>query len=291
MKVPGWVTGLVERVLAWGPIDMAQRVVTRFGDANGGLVAGGLTYSALFALLPALLLLGGVLGLLVDDPVRREGIVQSIGESLPPLQGLVSESLQQLTDGAAGAGTLGIIGLAWGASRFYGSLDDAFGRIFTHAVKRGFVAQTVRGFVSILLLISVFVAALVLTGIASFLAEQTTGRFLGDNRGFWAVVTPLMTLALFVGGMAVIYRVVPGRHIPWRAIRLPAFLVGVVLTVVTQLFSLIAPRLIGSAALYGTFVAIFAAMVWLSIGFQVMLLGAAWIRERVGAPPPPFVDT
>ena len=290
MKLPGWVTGLVDRLLAWGPVDMTKRVVTRFGDASGGLLAGGLTYSALFALLPALLLLGSVLGFLVDDPVRREGIVESIGESLPPLRGLVSESLQQLTEGAAGAGTFGLIGVAWGASRFYGSLDDAFGRIFTHSVKRGFVAQTVRGFVSILLLISVFIGALVLTGIASFLAEQTTGRFLGDNRGFWAVVTPLMTLALFVAGMAVIYRVVPGRHIPWRSIRLPAVVVGVVLTLVTQTFSLIAPRLIGSAALYGTFVAIFAAMVWLSAGFQVMLLGAAWIRERVGPPPPPFVE-
>ena len=146
MKLPGWVTALVDRLLAWGPVDMTKRVVTRFGDASGGLLAGGLTYSALFALLPALLLLGSVLGFLVDDPVRREGIVESIGESLPPLRGLVSESLQQLTEGAAGAGTFGLIGVAWGASRFYGSLDDAFGRIFTHEVKRGFVAQTVRGF-------------------------------------------------------------------------------------------------------------------------------------------------
>jgi membrane protein len=270
---------------------MARRVVTRFGDAGGGLLAGGLTYSALFALLPALLLLGGVLGFLVDDPARREAIVQSIGESLPPLQGLVRESLAQLTEGAAGAGTLGLIGLAWGASRFYGSLDDAFARIFMQAERRGFVAQTLRGFASILLLISVFVAALVLTGFASFLAEQTTGRFLGDTRRFWAVVTPLMTLALFVGGMTIIYRVVPARHIPFSALRLPAVVVGFVLTLETQLFSLIAPRLIGSAALYGTFVAIFAAMVWLSTGFQVMLLGAAWIRERVGPPPPPFVDS
>lgn len=290
MKLPAWVDRLVQRVTGWGPVDMTRRVVTRFGDASGGLLAGGLTYSALFALLPALLLLGGVLGFLVDDPSRREAIVQSIGESLPPLRGLVSESLEQLTEGAAGAGTLGLIGLAWGASRFYGSLDDAFGRIFTHAPRRSFVAQTVRGFASILLLITVFVAALVLTGIASFLAEQTTGRFLGDTRGFWAVVTPLMTLALFIGGMATIYRVVPARHIPWRTLWLPAVVVGLVLTLLTQLFSLIAPRLIGGAALFGTFVAIFAAMVWLSTGFQVMLLGAAWIRERVGPPPPAFVE-
>jgi len=90
--------------------------------------------------------------------------------------------------------------------------------------------------------------------------------------------------------MAIIYRVVPGRHVPWASLMLPSVLVGVGLTLLTQLFSYIAPRLIGSAAVYGTFVAVFAAMVWLSTGFQVMLLGAAWIRERIGPPPPPFVD-
>jgi uncharacterized BrkB/YihY/UPF0761 family membrane protein len=49
----------------------------------------------------------------------------------------------------------------------------------------------------------------------------------------------------------------------------------------TQLFSLIAPRLIGVASVYGTFVAIFAAMIWLSTGFQILLLGAAWVADRV----------
>jgi len=290
MKLPGWVEPLVARVVAWGPIDMTRRVVTRFGDASGGLLAGGLTYSAIFALLPAFLIMAGVLGLLVDDVERRQAIVQSIGESLPPLRGLLTASIDQLTDGAAGAGTLGLIGLAWGASRFYGSLDDAFGRIFTNAPKRSFIAQTIRGMLSIVLLISVFLGALVLTGIASFLAEQTTGRLIGETRTFWAVVTPLLTLALFVGGMAVIYRVLPSRRVPWKTLVLPSVVVGVALTLLTLLFSYIAPRLIGSAALYGTFVAIFAAMVWLSTGFQVMLLGAAWIRERIGPPPPPFAE-
>jgi uncharacterized BrkB/YihY/UPF0761 family membrane protein len=62
---------------------------------------------------------------------------------------------------------------------------------------------------------------------------------------------------------------------------LPALVVGIALMLLTQLFSLIAPRLIGVASVYGTFVAIFAAMVWLSTGFQILLLGAAWVADRV----------
>lgn len=291
MKLPDWLSRTVERVLAWGPVPMVRRVLDRYGAAGGGLMAGGLTYSALFALLPALLLLTGLLGFLVDDIDRRRAIVESIGESLPPLRGFLAASLDQLTEGAAGAGTVGLIGLAWGASRFYGSLDEAFARVFHGVRRRGLVDQTVRGLASVLLLISVFLVALILTGIASFLAEQTANRFASDTRTFWGIVTPLLSLVVFIVGMAVLYRVVPARHIPWRSVVLPAAVIGTALTVLTQFFSYIAPRLIGAAAVYGAFVAIFATMIWLSFGFQLMLLGAAWLRERLGPTPPPFVDS
>jgi membrane protein len=290
MTIPGPIRALAERLLAWGPVALARRVLDRYGRAGGGLLAGGLTYSALFALLPALLLVTGILGFVVEDPDRRRAIVEAIGESLPPLRGFLAASLQQITEGAAGAGTIGLLGLAWGASRFYGSLDDAFARIFDAAPRRGFVATTIRGVLSVVLLISVFLAGLVLTGIASFLAEQTAGRFGGSTRLVWGVLTPLLTLLVFVVGMVVIYRVVPARRVPLRKLVLPAVAVGVALTLLTQLFSYVAPRLIGAAAIYGTFVAIFAAMIWLSFGFQLILIGACWLRERLGPMPPPFVD-
>jgi membrane protein len=290
MTLPGWLQGLIDRALAWGPVDATRRVLDRFGRAGGGLLAGGLTYSALFALLPALLLLTGILGFLVDDVERRRAIVESIGENLPPLRGFLDTSLQQITAGAASAGTIGLVALAWGASRFYGTLDDAFARIFETEHKRGFLATSVRGMVSVVLLISVFLAALVLTGIASYLAEQTSERLGSDTRTFWSVATPLLTLVVFVVGMALLYRAVPAVRVPWRTLLLPAVVVGVLLTLLTQLFSYVAPRLVGAAALYGTYAAIFAAMVWLSTGFQLLLLGAAWIRERMGVPAPEFLE-
>ena len=290
MKLPASIQALIDRGLGWAPVTMARRVFERFDQAGGGLLAGGLTYSALFALLPTLLLLTGVLGFVVEDAERRAAVVEGIGQSLPPLQGFLAASLESIKEGAAGAGMIGLIGLAWGASRFYGSLDDAFARIFTQSAPRGLLERTVRGIVSVLLLVGVFLVALVLTGLASFLAEQTTGRLFGSTRMFWALVTPLLTLLVFIGGMALIYRVVPPRPIPWRAVLLPAVVIGVGLTLLTQLFSYIAPRIIGAAAVYGTFVAIFAAMIWLAFGFQLLLLGAAWIRERIGPPAPHFLE-
>jgi membrane protein len=268
--------------MGWRAVSAARDVLRRYEDAGGGLLAGGLTYGALFALLPSLLLLSGVLGLIVDDPERRRAIVAGIGESLPPLRGLVEASLDSMSTGAIGFGTIGLVGLAWGASRFYGSLDDAFARIFTDAPKRGLVARTVRGIVSVILLVSVFILGLALTGIGSFLATETAGRLGADTRVFWGLATPLLTTVVFVAAIAAVYRFVPARDVAWRSLLPPAVVIGVFLAALTQLFSYIAPRLIGSAAVYGTFIAIFAAMVWLSIGFQVLLVGAAWVRERIG---------
>jgi len=113
-------------------------------------------------------------------------------------------------------------------------------------------------------------------------AEQTASRF-GDTgtAAFWQIVSPTLAAVVFIAASALIYRAVPARHVPWSAIRLPAVVVGIALMLLTQLFSLIAPRLIGVASVYGTFVAIFAAMVWLSSGFQILLMGAAWVADRV----------
>jgi len=270
-------------VLDWSPVRAARRVLDAYGAAGGGLLAGGLAYSALFALLPSLLLLTGIVGFVVHDPERRIAIVRGIGQALPPLQGIVSASLDQITENAAGLGTVGLIGLAWGASHFYGSLDDAFARIFQDERRRGFVVRTLRGLLSVVLLVTVFIAALVLTGIASYLAAQAASRFGGDSQGFWQFASPVLAGAVFISATAAIYRLVPARPTPWRAVGPPAVVAGLALTLLTQLFSYIAPRLIGIGSVYVTFVAIFAAMVWLSIGFQILLLGAAWARDRMAA--------
>lgn len=290
MEVPAPVRAAAERILGWHRVVTARAVMTRYDDAGGGLLAGGLTYAALFALLPTLLLLVALLAFVVDDPERRTAIVDAIGTAFPPLREFLEASLGELIAGAPGFGALGLVGLAWGSSRFYGALDDAFARIFAGAPKRGFVARTVRGVLSVGLILFVVLVALALTGVASFLADQTAGRFGGVPFDVWAIAAPALAAAVLVAGTLAIYRIVPARRVTWAAALPPALLAGAAIALLTQLFSYLAPRLIGTAAVFGTFVAVFAAMVWMSLVFQVLLVGAAWVRERLGHPVPPFLE-
>lgn len=274
-------------MIGWAPVVVGRAVVDRYAAAGGALLAGGLTYSALFALLPTLLLLTALLGMVVDDPARRSAILDSVGRSLPPMRDFLEASMDELAGRAPAYGVVGLVGLAWGASRFYASLDDAFARIFSGAPRRGLVARTARGVVSVAVILSGFLIALALTSVLSFLIEQARsglGPVPFDARG---LLSPVLAAAVLVAGTLAVYRIVPARHVTWTAASPPALVVGILVAALTQAFSYVAPRLIGTAALFGAFVAVFAAMVWMSLVFQLLLVGAAWVRERLGPLAPP----
>ena len=84
-------------------VRMLRDVLARYDRAGGALLAGGLAYSALFALVPLILVAAGLAGLLVRDPAVREDVIATITNVLPPLRGLVT---LVLTESANAAGTL-----------------------------------------------------------------------------------------------------------------------------------------------------------------------------------------
>jgi uncharacterized BrkB/YihY/UPF0761 family membrane protein len=86
----------------------------------------------------------------------------------------------------------------------------------------------------------------------------------------------LATLALVV-----IYRVLPPVRPSRAAVLRPALVIGIGLVVLTRVFALLAPRALGANFVYGTLGAIFVALAWLGIAFSMILIGAAWVRERM----------
>ena len=224
-----------------------------------------------------------MVGILIDDEAVRANLVATIATAVPPLASLARQALEQVANGAVPTSVVAVLGLLWGSSRFYVALDNAFARIFHNAPRRNQVQQSVRGLVLMALFVALPVTALVFGSVTSWLLDVAPAgdQVGGVVRAAWQVASPLGSVLLFVVGAALVYRFVPARRVPRQAFLRPAIVVGVTLAAFTQAFSFIAPRLVGAAALYGTFVAIFALLAWLSIGFNVLLLGGAWTRVRM----------
>ena len=248
---------VADRVLELPPVRWLKPIMDDYGAAGGGLLASGLAFNSLFAILPAILLLVGVLGLLLNDPVRLDALVRDFTERFPPLEG------------------------------FYQSLDDAIARIFQGSRRRDPFQRGVRGVLSVLVLFGAVLLAVflgsVLDGIHTNVAVIDDAiRVLTSTLG-----SGLGTIIIFAVAIAMIYRMVPTVTPPWSAIGRPALAVGLALAVFTLIYAIITPRLVGSLQVYGAFVAVFAAMIWLSYVAQAILVGAAWVYRRTSEQAPP----
>jgi membrane protein len=244
------------------------------------LLANGLAFSALFAAIPTTLLVLGVAGWLTNDPSVRMAVAEVLANAFPPLTDLIDESLATMSQGAAATSILGIIGLIWTVSQFYGALDVAFARIYSIDPERDVVRRTARGLLVVAILVVSIVGLIVLATIGSAVEAihpadlpvvGTLSRALGS--------IPVL-IAVAVGVVFVVYRELPPKAPAWRSAFAPAVVVGVIVVVLSQVFTFLVPRLVGVAALAGSLASAFVALAWLSFTFQALLYGAAWVRVR-----------
>jgi len=283
---------VAERVVeTLGGVPAVRVLVATFGayDAGGGgLVAGGLAYAALIALLPGLLLALSIFGIVVTDPAIRDQLVTAIGDAIPPIQDLARTALNQVSTGAVPTSLIAIVGLLWAASRFYVALDNAISRIYGTVHRRNPVQQTIRGLLLTALLVALPIAAVFAGSIVSWAVSLIPGTSGSEavNGVAAQLAWPIGTFILFVIATVMVYRFVPAVSVPAQAWRAPAILVGLALAVFTQLFALFAPLMFRTAALYGAIVTVFALLAWLAIGFNLLLFGAAWSWVRAQ----PYLD-
>jgi membrane protein len=271
---------LLGDLLARPRVASAQRVLAVYGQAPGGLLANGLAFTALFAIVPIALVTLGVAGLLVDDPTVQDQLATALGSLFPPLADLIDRALESLSAGAAITSIVGIAGLLWTVSQFYVTLDVAFSRIFTESPERDLVQRTARGFLWVAGLVGL-VVALIIAGSLAAAAEALLPTSTTALQAFGRVASsPPVVVGVGVLVTLVVYRVVPNRTPSLRAAVLPAVVAGVAIIILSQLFLFVAPRIVSAAAVAGSLATAFIALAWLSFTFQILLLGAAWARVR-----------
>ena len=276
----------MERILGWPRVATARRTLAAYGNAGGGLLAAGLAYTGLFAVLSASLFVIGVTGFVIRDPERQAAVVAELARRLPPLAEVLRTGLDRVAGGAVQFSLLGLAGLAWGTSRFYDNLDVAFSRVFDDTPARQFASRTIRGFGVVAILVGVIVATAALASLAAIVDAQVLPRDSAVVRIGSAVAFAVTGLALYFASVATVYRLVPPRPPSWRALGVPAMVVAAFYSVFTNVYVQIEGQLVGSLEIFAGFIVVLATMVWLSIGFQVLLLGAAWTRIRGEVPIP-----
>ena len=246
-----------------------------YRDAGGGLITGGLAYSALFALIPTIVLV--LLGLtwLIDDPSVRAEAVDVVKSAFPAFEGITEPVIETSTRFAAAGTIVALIGFAWGASGLYLNLTRAMELFFPGERMSGALAR-VLGVLLVVLIIVGVLAAVFVTGALTVIARALAI----DSEWLLGAIGALATLAISGGLVYAIYRLLPGNPPASSSARLPAFLVGLAIGGMTLFYSLISPWLVAGFAVYGVMASVFVALVWLRVVFLAMTCGAAMARYR-----------
>ena len=258
----------------------AEAVLAAYGSAGGGLLAGGLAYGGLLASLSACLLIVGLIGFLVQDPARQASLVEELALRLPPLAEVLRTGFERVADGAAAFSIVGLLGLSWGVGRFYGDLDAAFARIFYGEPARGLQARVVRGLAVAGLLVGAIVGSVAMGTVTALVGSLLPADVEPIVGSVAAIAFALAPILLYIGGVGAIYRWVPPLTVRWRDAGRPTLVVSLSLALLSNLFVTIQGRLLGALELFSGFVVVLATMIWLSLGFQLLLIGAAWVRVR-----------
>jgi membrane protein len=275
------IRSFLARILERPRVVTLRLVFDTYGRAAGGLLANGLAFSALFAAIPTTLLILGLAGwFAAGDPTIQERVINALSTALPPLADLIRSSVDLITDGAALTSVVGAVGVIWTVSQLFAAVDTAFARIFFDKPERDPFRRTLRGFVVVGLIAAVVVGAIASLGLLAAI-DTLSGREGSLARVTLEVLGSAPVLAIAASGVVILgYRTLPPQSPSWRALVIPAVIVGVMLVILGQVFTLLVPWLVGVADLAGSLASGFIALAWLSLSFQALLLGGAWVRVR-----------
>jgi membrane protein len=265
-------------------VDLLKRIWRRVGDLNVSMVAAGVAFYAMLAIVPGLIAMVAVYALL-SDPSHVQEQVAPVVRTLPTDVASVLD--HQLTDAVAakrGGVTIGLIasllGTLWAASGGVNALTRGLAIIW--GGDRSAVRQRL---VSVALTLGALVAATVALALIAVFPVVLGHLGLGRAARFGVqVLRWLLLLVLLVAALAIVYRLAGGSSDRWRFV---SWGVGVALalwTLGSVGFTVYVSNFGHYNQTYGSLAAVIVLLLWLYLSSFAILLGAVVDAELSAGP-------
>lgn len=246
-------------------------------DDNVALMAAGVAFYAMLAIIPALIAAVTVWGL-VSDPAQIQATVESFAAGLPEsAANLISSQMEGIADSSSD--TLGwalaasVLAALWSASTGTKGLMNAVNSAYDEKETRGFLK--LRGLALALTIGAIFFGLIAIALIA--VVPALLGNIgLGDagqaavRWGRW----PILALSV-IAGLAVIYRFAPDRdHPQWNWASTGSLIATVIWLVASAGFAWYVNSFGSYDETYGSLAGVIVLMLWLFLTAFAILLGA-----------------
>jgi membrane protein len=256
--------------------DVLWRTFREVSQDRLGLVAAGVTFYSLLAVVPALGVFVSLYGLFADvGEVNRQ--LAQIAAFLPrDVLSIVGDQMMRLAlrdkPSLSLAFLISLLISVWSANAAMKALFDGLNVAYDETEKRNFLKVTVLTYLFTLgLLVFLTVMAGVLVGVPLLMGELGFRAF----EAVWAPLRWLLLLGVTTAAFSIVYRYGPSRErARWRWVSWGAGLAAVLWIGGSMAFSWYVNNVAQFDATYGSLGAVIGFMTWIWVSTMVVLIGA-----------------
>ncbi len=256
---------------------VGKRVKDETKRDNLSIVAAGVAFYAMLALVPTLTAIVSIYGL-VADPAQVQNQVDSISGAMPQaVRDILMSQLSQIASASGTALSLSLVGsilfALWSASKGTKALISGLNIAYDERETRGFFKLN-----AVALLLTLGAVVFVVLAVALLAAAPSVLGALGlGSTGAWIIGVarwPLLVFGLMVA-LSIAYRYGPDRDAPkWAWATWGSALAAGLWLLASLGFSLYVTNLGSFSETYGSLGAVIVLLMWLLITAWVVLLGA-----------------
>ena len=244
----------------------------RFREGRLGQTAGSLTFTTLISLVP---LLTVMLALFTAFPMFssfQSALEQYFLKSLIPdnISRPVLAALTQFAAKSSRLGTVGLIALGISALMMMFTIDRTLNTIWRVQRPRPIAQRVLVYWAAVTLGPLVLGGSLALT---SFAISAGKG-LVHDMPGGLSALLSTLEIVLLAGGVAGLFHYVPNTHVRWRHAMFGGIFVAVAFTAAKSGLAWYVKSVPTYSTLYGAFATLPIFLIWLYLGWIIMLVGA-----------------
>lgn len=262
---------------SWGFV--ARATVRKFADDGGGDIAAALTFHAILAIVPSLLVGVSVVSLLGSGSTPVTFALEIVRAVAPAdTAATIGEAVDALADSALGglALVLGAGLTIWAIARYIAVLGRGMNRVYEVEEGRSpWALKSMQVGVALVVIVATAVAVAVVAASASVASAVGEQLGLGDaGLTAWRIVRWPILAAIVIATVAFLYDRAPNiRHPRFRWLSWGAALTIIVLAVASLAFGFWVSSIADYERVYGPLAGIIVVLLWLWIANLALVLG------------------
>ena len=279
-----------DRFLGGIPL-LLKRSYDAYNAHDGSFLAAAVAYYSFFALFPLTLALIGIGSYFFQGAQAKEAVIRAITEILPVFRETVATVVEQVLRQRQAIGFLAALSLLYAGSGLFGALLAVVNRVWHCPSGRpSYIQRLLAIALSLALGLVFFLASLATTALETLqrIGAEITGLRVQDLAQFFDALSMLLSLVLSVAVFLALYWKLPATRVELADAWPAALAVGILWTIIRQLYGYYVAFFTNYTLVYGSLAAIIGLLAWFYLSAFIILLGcelSAQIAERRGRGP------